>query len=229
MTKNIRVVDDRNNDYGATYPKRAKSLVKQGRARFIDEHTICLACPPKHLEEFYMNNTATAASDAPKDNGPRPGTTEALKAAVTETISKAGAREGFPPEAEKAEEKVTVASILARMDKIINDTSHIRESLDALREFREDPVTLGDGATYNGAGGYKAKAIALVVEAREATNQQILRLLEKFYDDLIHPDRPPAGDKLQRILDMLGNINPGMPHQIADILAESLKDLLKSM
>ena len=72
MTKNIQVVDDRRNDYGATYPKRAKSLVKQGRARFIDEHAICLARPPIHLEEFYMNNTATAISDAPKDNGPRP-------------------------------------------------------------------------------------------------------------------------------------------------------------
>ena len=46
MEKNIIVVDEQGNQYEATYPKRAKGLVKNGRARFVDEHTICLACPP---------------------------------------------------------------------------------------------------------------------------------------------------------------------------------------
>ena len=46
ITKNIFVVDEQGNQYEATYPKRAKGLVKNGRARFIDEQTICLACPP---------------------------------------------------------------------------------------------------------------------------------------------------------------------------------------
>ncbi len=44
--KTIHVVDSVGNRYEATYLKRAKGLVKHGRARFIDEHTICLACPP---------------------------------------------------------------------------------------------------------------------------------------------------------------------------------------
>ena len=56
MTKNIIVVDEQGNEYGATYPKRAKGLVKNGRARFIDENTICLACPPK---EFLEDNKMT--------------------------------------------------------------------------------------------------------------------------------------------------------------------------
>ena len=46
MEKNITIVDEQGNAYGATYPKRAKGLVKNGRARFVDENTICLACPP---------------------------------------------------------------------------------------------------------------------------------------------------------------------------------------
>jgi len=55
MTKNVIVVDEQGNEYGATYPKRAKGLVKKGRARFIDENTICLACPPNEiLEEITM-------------------------------------------------------------------------------------------------------------------------------------------------------------------------------
>ena len=56
IEKNIRVVDEQGNEYEATYPKRAKGLVKNGRARFVDEHTICLACPPNQLEEKMTEN-----------------------------------------------------------------------------------------------------------------------------------------------------------------------------
>ena len=51
MEKNVIVVDEQGNEYEATYPKRAKGLVKSGRARFIDENKICLACPPDKLTE----------------------------------------------------------------------------------------------------------------------------------------------------------------------------------
>ena len=51
MTKNVTVVDEQGNQHGATYPKRAKGLVKNGRARFVDENTICLACPPNQILE----------------------------------------------------------------------------------------------------------------------------------------------------------------------------------
>ena len=56
IEKNIIVVDENGKEYEATYPKRAKGLVKNGRARFMDEHTICLACPPDiHSEEKKMS------------------------------------------------------------------------------------------------------------------------------------------------------------------------------
>ncbi len=51
IQKNIRVIDEQGTEYETTYPKRAKGLVKNGRARFIDEHTICLARPPVHRLE----------------------------------------------------------------------------------------------------------------------------------------------------------------------------------
>ena len=55
IEKNVIVVDEQGNEYEATYPKRAKGLVKNGRARFVDEHTICLACPPnENLEDKKM-------------------------------------------------------------------------------------------------------------------------------------------------------------------------------
>ena len=55
MPKNITVIDMQGNVYEATYPKRAKGLVKKGRARFVDENTICLACPPDQTEERNMS------------------------------------------------------------------------------------------------------------------------------------------------------------------------------
>ena len=56
IEKNVKVVDENGNILEATYPKRAKGLVKSGRARFVDENTICLACPPKILEDNKMDN-----------------------------------------------------------------------------------------------------------------------------------------------------------------------------
>ena len=57
IEKNVLVVDEQGNEYEATWPKRAKGLVKSGRARFIDENTICLACPPNlNLEDNTMTD-----------------------------------------------------------------------------------------------------------------------------------------------------------------------------
>ena len=62
IEKNVIVVDEQGNEYEATYPKRAKGLVKNGRARFVDENKICLACPPdKILEEEKMSNNINSS------------------------------------------------------------------------------------------------------------------------------------------------------------------------
>ena len=60
IEKNIIVVDEQGNEYEATYPKRAKGLVKNGRARFVDENKICLACPPDKILEENNTNELTA-------------------------------------------------------------------------------------------------------------------------------------------------------------------------
>ena len=66
MEKNVIVVDEQGNEYEATYPKRAKGLVKKGRARFVEENKICLACPPnEYLEDKEMSeNTNVNAQEA---------------------------------------------------------------------------------------------------------------------------------------------------------------------
>lgn len=63
IEKNIAVVDELGNEYEPTYPKRAKGLVKHGRARFLSEDRICLACPPDiNLEEHNMSDTPKTAT-----------------------------------------------------------------------------------------------------------------------------------------------------------------------
>ena len=55
MEKNIAVIDAEGNVYEATWPKRARGLVKSGRARFVNQNTICLARPPVYAEGKCMN------------------------------------------------------------------------------------------------------------------------------------------------------------------------------
>ena len=64
MEKNVIVVDEQGNEYEATYPKRAKGLVKNGRARFVAENKICLTCPPKKImEENQMEESKLTAKE----------------------------------------------------------------------------------------------------------------------------------------------------------------------
>ena len=68
MEKNVIVMDEEGNIIGATYAKRAKGLVKKGRARSVDDSTICLACPPNEsLEDFKMDNNIETATNAQAD------------------------------------------------------------------------------------------------------------------------------------------------------------------
>ena len=141
MNKNIEVVDEAGNVYEPTWPKRAKGLVKHGRARFVDENRICLTCPPDKTEETHMSNTNIFG-------------------------------------------EMTVADILARINNIINQTGYITSAFESLVQMGDGDS--GDcGAPGNIMGRAKAEAVAEVVRARETTNQQILRLYEKMYDDMI--------------------------------------------
>ncbi len=69
----IAVLNAANEKIGSTYVKRAKGLVKKGRARFIDENTIVLAdsgispCPPDinvYQEDKMMNELAIIKNNA---------------------------------------------------------------------------------------------------------------------------------------------------------------------
>lgn len=94
ITKNIIVVDESGNEYTSTYAKRAKGLVKNGRARWLDGDTICLVCPPdENLEDNEMENRAENMEPI----------NVVCESEVPGTVQPA----------------VTIADILARIDRII--------------------------------------------------------------------------------------------------------------
>ncbi|MDR0935265.1 MAG: hypothetical protein LBM98_01120 [Oscillospiraceae bacterium] len=110
IAKNVIVSDELGNEYEATYPKRAKGLVKNGRARFIDSTHIVLACPPDTLktEDITMSENTTNTG-----------------AAFTPDTANTGA--AFTPE-----------EILKRIDAIIADNAHIHKALDSLSGRKGD-------------------------------------------------------------------------------------------
>lgn len=108
MEKNVLVVDENGKEYGATYPKRAKGLVKHGRARFIDENTICLACPPKYeLEDNNMSENKT------QNNQTKPQT----------------------PTIPQTPSKFTVDYILSMLENISKDGAHLTAALEKLSKL----------------------------------------------------------------------------------------------
>ncbi|WP_429149553.1 hypothetical protein [Anaerotaenia torta] len=56
IIKNIIVIDEQSTQYNSTYLRRAKGLVKNGRAYWVDDNTICLLCPPlNETEDLLMD------------------------------------------------------------------------------------------------------------------------------------------------------------------------------
>ena len=184
IAKNIIVVDEQGNEYEATYPKRAKGLVKNGRARFVSENKICLACPPNTiLEDTIMSNNSTVDDMGMNEEinrvlqeNPQADVGEIIRQKVAK-----GAAAEIMPEAE-GNSPVPILSmdyVLTRMDKIINDTAYLHEAITAVGNMEAaEPGVNGSCDTSRG------EAIKAIVVSREMTNRQTLKLLEKMYDDL---------------------------------------------
>lgn len=142
--------------YEATYVKRARGLVKHGRARFIDENTICLARPP-----------ITEGMDDRMES-------------ITDVINTTHPNVNDRPEAGMSEAALTLREILTRIDRIQADTSYLEAALSTLAQM----VPADAGALPDIAGNAKAKAVAEAVSAREETNRQILQMLQQMYRDV---------------------------------------------
>ncbi len=87
--------------------------------------------------------------------------------------------------AEMQETNVTysVEYILTKMAEIQAETAYLNEALANLSTM-SDGDSGGAGSPGNMLGAEKAKAFGDIVRCRETTNQQMLRMYEKMYDNL---------------------------------------------
>lgn len=196
IEKNVIVTDENGVRYEATYPKRAALLVKNGRARFIDEKTICLARPPSNRKG--KNMKSDDIRDRQQENGPEQVEPPAADAAETKA-----APDAVAAACETESPRPSIAYVLSRIDRIMNDTAYLHEALDVLKAMAP---TAGPGDL---AGASRAEAVGNVVTAREETNRKLLELFQKMYDDL--KPKKPSGDvrRINELAEALtGNINP---------------------
>lgn len=160
MTKNILVVDEHGRKYGTTYPKRAKGLVKQGRARFLAPDILCLmhclACPPEqNLEDHTMSE-------------------QTIENSVVENMEIENKEENTAQQT--TEGRYSIEYCLEQIERIGRQTEYLNQVISELRQLDD-----------NSSCVQKAIALGDIVKCRETTNQQMLRFYEKMYDDLKEP------------------------------------------
>ena len=173
-------MDEQGNEYEATYPKRAKGLVKNGRARFVGENKICLACPPEQiLEENKMtdnqNNkkveSAKAAAQFAKEY------TDAFEAEMARLTNNKSA------DPLTAKDIFTQIIILQKQltDNPFTSLSHLTGAIGAVA---------GDDERAHPEISDQIADVCAVFSAREETLRKLLEFYQKMYDDIRNVKAP---------------------------------------
>lgn len=191
IEKNIIVVDENGNQYEATYPKRAKGLVKTGRARFINENTICLACPPKNeSEDKIMSENKKVVN---------------LNSNITENAPDAA-------HSQASASKFTTDYILSKIEEVSRSQAMLTDAIAELGKMKS--IGPGDVGMQE-----QARALGTIIKSRETTNQKLIALYEKMYDDIITKDLS-LKERAVRLLEKVGE---------DEIKLTAVSDLLNSI
>ena len=222
IEKKISVMDEAGREYEATYPKRARGLVKKGRARFVDENTICLACPPAIQEDIDMTdlNHKNKADERQTE-------AKAAEAVRDESMRRTSEQDKRLTEA-KATETVQDESTrrTSEQDERLTETK-TAEAVQDEPAFTA-PEQNGAGA---GNGGISSLMKAVAARIRNSTPQDgpllsvdyVLRQLEAVHQDDAHISR--AMDTLKAMED--GSCgNPGSPgNLLGQAKASAIRDI----
>lgn len=197
----IEVVDSSGKIIGRTYEKRAKGLVKKGRARFTDENRITLL-PSEDAHEY--TDTEGYKMD------------ERINTENIENISEENSQ-------------YTIESVMQCMKKILDDTQYIKDAIFNVMEIPSGDA--GDcGSPGDIAGKAKAEAISTIVRERENTNQKLIDFYNKVYNDLKAQQFSASDvDKKIQLLNTLSTM-PGIhSDDFEDNLTDRVKDLVSSI
>ena len=209
IAKNIRVVDNLGKEYEATYLKRAKGLVKNGRARFIDENTICLVCPPEiELEDIDMseNKKVESTKNTSNNSGTSKEVVDAMANLLNSTVE------------QQHSEKLTMDYILSKLEEISLGQAFFTDAISELAKIKSGGP--GDVGTQE-----QAKAIGEIIKARETTNQKLIALYEKMYDDL----KPKEESAKSKALEIISKIVTEMSFYDTEQGAEILSNMLDTI
>ncbi len=114
--------------------------------------------------------------------------------------------------------------ILSKLAEIQTETSYLNEAISKLSSMND-----GDSGSASSPGNIlgaeKAKAFGDIVRCRETTNQQIIKLYEKMYDDIVNPNR----QKLS-VLEKLAELGSGDAGAVSEkgFILENIKDIIEN-
>lgn len=215
MNKNITVLDESGNEIGATYFKRARGLVKKGRARFVSETAIRLACPPDYNKEDRMQNNITeeamgTAIDT-AESSVSPVQIDTAESSVSPVQIDAAEGSVSPVSADAAENlsSCSVAQADIKADSVdrhtmaycLEQVENIQRQANGMEDmFREFQRMLFEQAQLNHDGTLAdtmTEAFRDMIKSREATNQQLLEFYSRMYDDLKEAQEKAPADPVK--------------------------------
>ena len=218
------------NEREPTWPKRAEGLVKKGRAYRLAEDHICLTGEitpddqsqdrqSDHAETGYCDRqTEVRSSDIHKKISEEY-TMDAQER--KNEITEIAMEETVQPTADWG--KLNINYVLDRIEAVRRDTEYLQKIIAAL-----DNMTVGQGPG-DVAGEEKAKALADVVRCRETTNQQLLQMYQKMYDDLKPVQDRPMGNTKLKVLEMVERIAINSDPENLETLLERVENLCDSL
>ncbi len=236
----INVVNNNGARIGQTYIKRARGLIKKGRAHFISEDTICLEesvflndfdenphmrpCIDCHdnygnTEDIEMdkNNFTDVFEEAYEANKETNTDNSDMNYADSENNNSTKPKNAFSLLKKFSGFEFTNEYIASRLDMIIEDTQHIHEALLNIGQMQINECP-------NGGSGdaARANAIQTAVKAREETNQQVLHFLEHIYNDINNHGN--SNDEKNNIT----NEKDSMEYQLKSQIVDSLTYMMQN-
>lgn len=129
----------------------------------------------------------------------------------------------------KSECTYSIEYILSQIAKIQEQTEYLNTALEKL-SLMGDGESGGPGSPGNIQGQAKAQAIGDIVRCRETTNQKMLSLYEKMYDDLKPENSNQKLNVLEKFAQIAANTDDfaseksGMLDSIRQISRENFKN-----
>ena len=215
--KTVRVLDEAGNEYEATYPKRAKGLVKHGRARFTDDsQTVIILREPlnTHRTEnqrnlFRHTSQKSFAEDelcartfaSPDEKSsccfPHAEYSEVPLACppnqhmILEDNTMNEQINHTEVTENTAAEAYTYEYALKQIELLTRQVDHIHLAISELGHLENEGTPCG------GSAKSVAEGIADVVRCRETTAQKLIDFYAKMYEDLKPRSQAQAANRVE--------------------------------